>query len=160
MKQNREDPRTHSYHATFVMKVHHSSSQFLNRSCSVSWVNTQLYRTYIPSWIYFCWKTCRMYFKRSRLHLLVETSSRSPLLTLKPFQWMCHNYVLSWVCNLKKEKVFCVYTKKIMCALLEGLCVYLNSHCNFFLWEYRCYVSIHATGRPDIWLFLVLHVSW
>lgn len=40
-----------------------------------------------------------------------------------------------------------------MCALLEVLCVYLNSHCNCFLYRYRCNVYIHANARSD---FLVV----
>lgn len=60
----------------------------------------------------------------------------------------------------KKRAVFCVY--KLMCALLEVMCVYLNFPCNFFFLRERCcHVFIHAIliNRPGIWLFLVLHVS-
>lgn len=52
-----------------------------------------------------------------------------------------------------REIVFCVTLMKRkqtkMCALLEVLCVYLNSHCNCFLQGYCCNVDIRAYAKSD-----------
>lgn len=61
--------------------------------------------------------------------------------------------------SLQLEKLYFVFIKK-KCVHYLKFCVYTWIHIViFFLWEYRCHVFIHAIGRPDIWLFLVLHVS-
>lgn len=65
---------------------------------------------------------------------------------------------LCFILGLQLEKLYFVFIK--LCALLEVLCVYLNSHCIFFF-----YLNIVAMSSfmlligQNIWLFLVLHVS-
>lgn len=49
---------------------------------------------------------------------------------------MCHNYVFILSLQLEKKNLYFVFIwEKKRVHLLEVLCVYLNSHCNFFIYE-------------------------
>lgn len=87
---------------------------------------------------YFHQKTCRMYFTPPPPNCTYsrKNTSRSLLLILKSCQRMCHNYVFILSLQLEKKNLYFVFIwEKKRVHLLEVLCVYLNSHCNFFIYE-------------------------
>lgn len=140
------------FQATFMIKVYHSSSQFL----SLARIDVTIQDLQFD---YFYWKLveCTLLTQTAPI---VETTSRSPLLSLNSCQRMCHDcFILSLQLG-KKNCILCLYMKK-KCVHYLKFCVYTWIHIVifFFLWEYCCDVFIHAIGRSDIWLFLVLHVS-
>lgn len=105
------------------------------KGAPTGWIH--LYRTYISSQITFIKKPveCTLPPPPNCTHSRKNTS-RSLLLILKSCQRMCHNYVFILSLQLEKKNLYFVFIwEKKRVHLLEVLCVYLNSHCNFFIYE-------------------------